>query len=157
MKLTDIVLDPQLQMRDSLDGELINEYSESIKEGSKFPPLEVFHDGSSYFLVDGWHRYYAYKKAGIADVEVKLHKGTLRAARLYATGVNDDHGARRSPATKRKIVMVYLDDVEWAEWSSRDIAKHSKLSHTFIEKVRKSLGLQKNVVKSVQNLSLIHI
>jgi phosphoribosylformylglycinamidine (FGAM) synthase PurS component len=101
--------------------------------------------------VDGWHRYFGHKKAGLADIEVVVIDGTMRDAMLYAIGANDDHGLRRTNDDKRKAVMMLLDDVEWSEWSDKEIAKAAKVSFMTVGRIRKSLGIQPEAVKAVRN------
>lgn len=149
MLLKDIELDSSLQVRESLDQEVINDYSEALREGAKFPAITVFRVGNRNLLVDGWHRFFAHKKAGLADVEVELIEGSMRDATLCAIGANSEHGLRRSNKDKRKAVMMLLDDFEWAEWSDRKIAQVAKVSSMTVGTIRKSLGLQKDEVKAI--------
>lgn len=151
MKLTEIKVDSSLQGRCKLNQEVVDEYSEVLREGGKLPAIKVYRVGSSYYLVDGWHRYFAHKKAGLADIEVEIVDGTLREATLYAVGANDDHGLRRTNDDKRKAVMMLLDDFEWAEWSDREIAKATKVSFMTVGRIRKSLGIQPGAVKAIHN------
>ena len=140
LKLTDIVTDADLQARDRLSDEAIAEYYNVIREGGKLPPVTVFFDGIRYYLADGWHRYFAHKTAGMATIEVEVIKGTKREAQKYAMGANNTHGLQRTVADKRKAVMMAFDDIEWAELSSREIAKLCNVSHTFVDKIRKEIG-----------------
>jgi ParB-like chromosome segregation protein Spo0J len=151
MKLTEITVDSSLQGRCKLNQEVVDEYSEVLREGGKLPAIKVYRVGSRHYLVDGWHRYFAHKKAGLADIPVEIIDGTIRDATLYAAGANDDHGLRRTNDDKRKSVMMLLDDLEWAEWSDREIAKTAKVSSMFVGKVRKALGLQPESVKAMVN------
>jgi ParB-like chromosome segregation protein Spo0J len=149
MKLTEITVDSSLQGRCKLNQEVVDEYSETLREGGKLPAITVFRVGSSHYLVDGWHRYFAHKKAGLADIEVNVIEGTMREATLYAVGANDDHGLRRTNDDKRKAVMMLLDDLEWSEWSDREIAKAAKVSFMTVGRIRKSLGIAPEQVKAV--------
>ena len=149
MKLTEITVDSSLQGRCKLNQEVVDEYSETLREGGKLPAIKVFRVGSSHYLVDGWHRYFAHKKAGLADIEVSVIEGTMREATLYAVGANDDHGLRRTNDDKRKAVMILLDDLEWSEWSDREIAKAAKVSFMTVGRIRKSLGIAPEEVKAV--------
>jgi ParB-like chromosome segregation protein Spo0J len=149
MLLKDIILNPALQSRANLSQETIDEYYEVLKEGGELPPITVYRVGSRYYVVDGWHRVYAHKKAGLADIQVEVLDGTMREATLYAISANDGHGLRRSNDDKRKAVMMLLDDMEWSEWSDREVAKAAKVSHVFVSKLRNSLGLVKEEVKAV--------
>jgi len=147
MKLTEITVDSSLQGRCKLNQEVIDEYSEALREGIKLPAIKVFRIGSRYYLVDGWHRYFAHKKAGLADIEVEVIDGNMREATLYAIGANDDHGLRRNNEDKRKAVMMLLDDVEWSEWNDSEIAKASRVSRMTVSRIKSSLGLKKDEVK----------
>ena len=140
LKLTDIVTDAELQARERLSDEAIADYYNVIREGGKLPPITVFFDGTRYFLADGWHRYFAHKSAGMATIEVEVIKGTRREAQKYAMGANNTHGLQRTVADKRKAVTMAFDDIEWAELSSREIAKLCNVSHTFVDKIRKEIG-----------------
>jgi ParB-like chromosome segregation protein Spo0J len=151
MKLTEIKVESSLQGRCKLNQEVVDEYSEVLREGGKLPAIKVFRIGSSYYLVDGWHRYFAHKKAGLADIEVEIIDGTMRDATLYAVGANDDHGLRRTNDDKRKAVMMLLDDMEWSEWSDREIAKAAKVSFMTVGRIRKSLGIAPQEVKAIVN------
>jgi hypothetical protein len=150
MKLTEIKVESSLQGRCRLNQEVVDEYSEALREGIKLPPVKLYRVGSSYYLVDGWHRYFAHKKVGLLDIEVEIIDGTMRQATLYAIGANDGHGLRLTNDDKRKKVMMLLDDVEWSEWSDREIAKAAKVSSMTVGRIRKSLGIQPEVVKAIQ-------
>ena len=142
MLLTDISLNKQTQSRVAICQETVAEYAESMLDGKPFPKVTVFFDGIHHYLVDGYHRYFAYKKVGIKDISVEIINGTLRDAVLYAAGVNDDHGLRRTNEDKRKAVMTLLDDLEWCEWTDTAIAKECKVTSMTVGRIRKSLSLE---------------
>ena len=140
IKLSEIVIDAGTQQRVEPTQSVIDEYSEAIKCGAKFPPVTVFSNGVTYYLVDGFHRYFAYKKAGgIDDVLAEVHEGTKRDAILFSASVNGTHGLRLTNQDKRKHVLVLLTDDEWSQWSDRDIAKHCKVTQPFVSKIRKDI------------------
>ena len=152
MKLSVITLDSELQSRVTLDKEVINDYSQKIREGIKFPPLTIYNDGSCNYLVDGWNRYFAYKDAGIVDVEVTVIHGTKREALLASTGVNKDHGLPPNRLDKRRAVMKLLDDVEWSMWSNREIGLQTGVHHNTVAIIRDEIGKpQPKVIKFEKN------
>jgi ParB-like chromosome segregation protein Spo0J len=151
MKLTEITVDSSLQGRYKLNQEVIDEYSETIREGGKLPAIKVFRIGSRHYLVDGWHRYFAHKKAGLADIEVDVIDGDMREATLYAIGANDNHGLRRNNDDKRKAIMMLLDDVEWSEWNDSEIAKAARVSRMTVSRIKSALGLKKDEVKIIRD------
>lgn len=138
LNLGALVLDPKLQSRVETNEQTIEEYAEAIKLGDEFPPLLSYFDGTHYWLVDGYHRYHAHKKAGKAGVSCEIVNGTFTDAVLRATSVNSKHGMRRTYADKRKAVMTLLDDFEWSQWSNAEIARHCGVSPTFVANLRDS-------------------
>lgn len=155
IKLSDIVIDAGTQQRVSQTDSVIDEYCESIKCGAKFPPLTVFTNGVEYYLVDGFHRYFAYKKAGGIDfLDADIHEGTKRDAILYSASVNGTHGLRLTNKDKRKHVLVLLNDSEWSQWTDTLIAKHCKVTQQFVSKVRREINdIQKDIIsKSIKTV-----
>jgi DNA-binding transcriptional regulator YhcF (GntR family) len=144
VNLDKIVINGGTQSRDKIDESVVADYADAMLAGAEFPPLEVFHDGVSYWLADGFHRYFAAKRAKSPGFKCNLHEGTLRDAILFSFGANKSHGLQRSAATKRKIVTAMLSDLEWQDWSDRDIAVKCGFSHTFVSAVRKELGKAKS-------------
>ena len=140
LKLTQVKLDSGLQARAALSETVVQEYTEVVREGGKMPPVTVFHDGTEYHLADGWHRYFAHKGAGFADIEADIKEGTRRDAILYSVSANDKHGLRRSNADKRKAVLVLLEDFEWSEWNDVKIATQCGVSSMFVGKIRKEIN-----------------
>jgi len=149
VKLADIRIDGGTQSREKMNKDMIAEYAEAHLNGAIFPPLEVFFDGIHYYLVDGFHRYFMYQRVKVKEVEVKVHKGTLRDAQFYSLGVNDGHGLRRSNADKRKAVKIILDDLEWQDLSDNQIAKACRVSNTFVANMRKKSASSRPQKKTV--------
>jgi hypothetical protein len=140
LKLTEVKLDSDLQARAALNETVVQEYTEVIREGGVMPPVTVFHDGTQYHLADGWHRYFAHKSAGFAEIDADIKEGTRRDAILYSVSANDKHGLRRSNADKRKAVLVLLEDFEWSEWNDVKIATQCGVSSMFVGKLRKEIN-----------------
>jgi hypothetical protein len=147
ISLEKIIINGGTQSRDKIDENVVADYADAMLAGAEFPPLEVFHDGVSYWLADGFHRYFSAKRAKSPGFKCNLHEGTLRDAILFSFGANKAHGLQRSTATKRKIVMGMLADLEWQDWSDREIAKWCGFSHTFVAAVRKEMGAAKTHTK----------
>ena len=139
LKLSQIVIDKGTQTREDLDQKTVTEYAEAMMNKEVFPPLVVFHDGSKYYLVDGFHRYFAYKQTVTPEVEVEVINGTLRNAQEYALGVNDKHGLKRTNGDKRNAVLIALNDLEWSLLTNREIGKLCRVSHTFVNNIKEML------------------
>jgi hypothetical protein len=145
--LSKIRVDCGTQARVKIDEQVVGEYCEAIKAGAQFPAITVFADGTSYYLADGFHRYFANKAAGSPGVECDIINGTLRDAILYSLSANGTHGKQRSNSDKRNVVTIMLKDLEWSDWSDREIAKHCHVSHVLVANIRRELGLTKEETK----------
>lgn len=154
LNLRDIRIDGGTQAREKLDTNLVDQYSEEMSEGDVFPPLIVYHDGSSYWLADGFHRFFASKKIDRNEIEAEIRQGTQRDAQLFALSANRRRGLHMSPADIRKSVIIMLKDEEWSKWSSREIAKHVGCSHTAVNKIRAELD-ESGVVKKKADVTYV--
>lgn len=134
-----IRLDGGTQPRAGIDEATVAEYAAQMEAGDLFPPLIVFHDGSSYWLADGFHRVAAWWRVGHETMPADVRQGTQRDAILYAVGANASHGLRRSNDDKRRAVLRLLEDEEWGQWSDREIARRTHTSHTFVAGLRATL------------------
>lgn len=136
-----IIVDPSVQPRFNLNDEAVFNYAELMKQGVKFPPIDVFEvEGVGMVLAAGFHRYAAAQKAGVT-LDYHLHQGTIRDAREFAIKSNVQHGVRYTSADKRRIVKMYLTDEEWTKLSDREIARRTGVSNTFVSNLREEMGL----------------
>lgn len=150
-----IRIDGGTQARAGLDPATVTEYVEAMRDLcyvrnglDRIPPIVVFHDGSAYWLADGFHRLEAYRQlqaeaspAPPAAIRAEVRQGTRRDAVLYAAGANADHGLRRTTADKERAVLAILQDEEWGQWSDREIARRCKVSHDFVRNVTERRNL----------------
>lgn len=137
IEIEKLILDAGTQPRAGIDRNVVNEYADMMQEGDVFPEVEVFTDGTHYWLADGFHRVMAAKRLGFVDLDARLHNGGLREAQLYSAAANATHGLHRTIEDKRRAVKLLLSDPEWREWSDREIARMTKTSHTFVSEMRK--------------------
>jgi hypothetical protein len=124
------------QMRVTFSSEIVAAYAEAMRRGDEFPPVDVYFDGSEYWLADGFYRVSAARKVGMSAIMAEVHTGTKRDALLHAVGANETHGVRRTNLDKRKAVQTLLADKEWREWSDREIARQTRTSQPFVTKLR---------------------
>lgn len=139
LEIERIRIDGGTQMREHIDYHAVADYAEAYKAGVDMPELVVFHDGSDYWLADGFHRYHAAKRADKPKVTCHVRPGSQREAILYAAGANDANGLRRTPEDKMIAVRRLLLDDEWGKRSDRWIAEHARVSHPFVGEQRKQL------------------
>lgn len=117
MTVADIPLDKidargdDIQVREQLSGDTVRAYAESI---NYLPPVDVFNivrtddDGDEVVasvLVDGFHRYAAYKLADRETIPCNVHSGTLLEAQQFAIIANATSGRPLSPQEKHNAIV----------------------------------------------------
>lgn len=148
MKLSQLTLDPALQMRRSLNHFVVDEYAQAMQAGAKFPPIIVFTDGKKYYVADGFTRCAAAKQAGIEIIDVDTREGTFDEAFDYAFAkANHDNGQRYSVEDKRFAIAKALQFDRYAKKSDRQIAAIYGVSHPFVAKLRKVDNKQPDVIE----------
>lgn len=140
IQLSAIRIDGGTQSREALNQATVAEYAEAMTEGATFPPVTLFFDGSSYWLADGFHRYFAAKQVGFTDMPAEVREGTQLDAQWASYTVNKDHGLRRSNADKRKAVMGALAHPYGKAKSDNQIAKELGVHHSTVGDIRRSLA-----------------
>jgi len=106
-------IDADTQSRVKISEETVDDYAELITASGKAWPLgdlAVFHDGTDYFVADGFHRTLAAQRVKRASIPCQIHKGTAKDARIFGMTANDRHGLRMSRADKRHCVEWLLDN-----------------------------------------------
>ena len=138
ISLSDIQ-DGGAQMRVEMKPDVVREYADDMAAGTVFPPVVVYHDGTNYWLGDGFHRVEAARKLERETIDADVRDGGARQAILHGIGSNASHGLRRTQADKRRAIERLLRDEEWSKWSNRKIAKAAGVDHKTVEKVRREL------------------
>ena len=158
LNLDEIRIDGGTQPRIAIDEKTVADYAELLAAGTEFPPAVAFFDGATYWLADGFHRYFANKRIKCDYLQAEIHKGIQRDAVLYSVGANAAHGMPRSNHDKRKAVLTLLEDKEWSQWSDSEIAKRCGVSHDMANRLRKSILSEKDSMKSgeTSSRSFIH-
>ena len=132
-----IVLDAGTQMREQVNEAVIADYIDAL---DALPPIRVMRVGKSRLvLVDGFHRFYAHKRAGRDSIAVEvIGQGTIEDAQYEAARSNAKHGLRRSNADKRLAVLAVLGLKP--HLSDREIASHVGVSHPLVGTVRREIA-----------------
>lgn len=110
------------QTRAALNAFTLDEYYQAMERGAQFPPIDVYYDGSEYWLADGFHRLAAVEKMQNEAIECRVHQGDRRAAILHSVGANAQHGLQRSRDDVNRAIAMMLRDSEWQQWSDSAIA-----------------------------------
>lgn len=123
------------QSRAELNGAVVEEYADIIREGGKLPPVLVFYDGEKYWLADGFHRVEAHKRAGKDMVRADIRQGTREDAVWESCGANKAHGLRRSKGDVAIAVEMALR-LKGEELSDAQIAEHVGCSRRYVGVIR---------------------
>jgi hypothetical protein len=144
LNLDAIRIDGDTQPREELDQEMVAEYAELMRDGTKFPPVKVYFDGSNYWLVDGFHRYFATKSNGFVSIETEIEEGTQREAQLQSMTANSSQrGKPPSPKDKHRSVVRMVKDEEWGKWSNVKIAEWIGVSAMTVGRIKVNLSEEK--------------
>jgi len=156
LPLVSIVIDKEFQSRVALDTSVIEEYKDSILREEELPPVEVYEVDEKYYLIDGFHRFYAYRKLNRTSIPTLLLEGNHSKAFQASLKANTTHGLRRSLADKHNIVRKALDDFEFGCMSDRELSYELKVSTKLIKKIREQSGIEKvpNKHTTLRNLKL---
>jgi hypothetical protein len=136
IKLDDIRIDGGTQGRAVIDQPTVYNYLEHMKEGDEFPKMQTVFDGTTHWLVDGFHRYHAYKLLGTKEVKIDYKPGTLEEAQVMSFGVNAKHGKPRTNEDKRRIVEAAIVHPLLKDKSNYELAKICEVSQSFVAAVR---------------------
>lgn len=160
VNLNDIRIDGGTQSRLVIDQALVYQYIECMKDGDEFPLIETVFDGSTHWLVDGFHRYHAFKLMGLKQTEVKYKPGTQAEAQVISFGVNGKHGKPRTVEDKRNAVEMALAHPLTKDKSVYEIAKICVVSQPFVagvkdpeKKKKQKDAKEKHIQKKAEELS----
>lgn len=127
------------QIRVQLDLYAVNDYVRAMQDGETFPPVDIFFDGDTYWLADGFHRVESTKRLGRDTIAATIHQGGKRDAILFAIDTNQRYGVRLSNKDKQNMVKMFLTDEVWAEWSDREIGRRCGVDHKTVSAHRESI------------------
>lgn len=137
MKLSDIRIDGGTQVRTRIDTAKVAEYAERMADGDVFRAVDVWFDGTDYWLSDGFHRWHAAARLGRETIPALVHQGTLEDAIWNSLTANRNNGLPLSREDKISAVKTALR--HRFEESDRAIAKHVGVSHPMVAKYRSQL------------------
>jgi hypothetical protein len=141
LNLSEIRIDGGTQQRVACHQQHIFLLVDALTEDAELDPIAVMFDGCDHWLVDGFHRYFAYKSDGREIIPAIVSPGTQREAIFASIAANSEHRALpRTRADKRKAVETLLLDPEWNQWSDRELGKQARVDHKTVAAIRKCLN-----------------
>lgn len=141
--LSKITMDKELQPRQALTAEAVEEYAEAITDGASLPPCIIVSDGKTNWLCDGFHRVNAAKKVGLKEIQCEVREGTRQDAMWIAAAANLRHGVRRTNSDKRRAVAMAI--AVRPDASLRDIAEHCAVTHEMVRTVKSQIDAVEEV------------
>ncbi|MCL2623755.1 MAG: hypothetical protein FWD31_08830 [Planctomycetaceae bacterium] len=132
-----LTADPDLQIRVKINEETISLYAEQMAtedEMMKFPAVEIYYDGTKYWLADGHHRRAAAEKAGHDNVWAVVKSGTRADALWGAILGNGKQGFGLTRADKQRAIILAI--VEWPDRSNVMLAEAIGCGESTIRRYR---------------------
>lgn len=136
LDIAKIRIDGDTQPRMAIDQGVVAEYADLLETGTQFPPVQVVSDGAVFWLVDGFHRYFAYRKLGRKQIKAEVSSGLQDEAQWLSLSANKAHGLRRTNSDKGKAVIKALKMKP--DLTDRAIAEHVGVSPTTVSSHRPS-------------------
>ncbi len=152
--ISNIRQDGATQPRSALDMTIVEDYSEAMRAGAKFPPVDVFYDGTEYWLADGFHRCRAAYIGDLEEIPAKVHQGTLEDAQWFSYAANKTNGIYRSTEDKQRAVRAAIKHPKSASLSDRAVAKHLGVDHTTVGDWRSKLNSTGGIPQSTKRTGL---
>lgn len=140
LPISSIRKDGETQHRAAIDLTLVSTYSDLLEEGTIFPPITVWWDGSYYWLTDGFHRTAAAERAGLTEITAEVRTGSLGDAQWDSYSANHCHGLRWSTEEVQRVIELALAHPNASHQSNVQIAKHLHISENTVRRWRKKLS-----------------
>ena len=134
VRLDDLVLDPNLNLRDRLDDFTVERYADSWE---RLPPIVAFEVEGRLLVADGFHRHAAAVMLGKRKIPAEIRTGTFAEALDFVSSVNLCHGLPLTRAERRRAVEVKLK--LHPDWSDRLMAQELSVSRELVVKIRDKL------------------
>jgi hypothetical protein len=117
----------------------IRHYKDLMKDGVKFPPIELVWDdnASTYWLWDGFHRFKCAQDRGDKDILANVEHGDKRQAIFFSFQANSKHGLPRPYGAVKYIVEAMLKDKEWGKMSVSEISEHVGCARQTVYNIKK--------------------
>ncbi|MCK6458110.1 MAG: ParB/RepB/Spo0J family partition protein [Phycisphaerae bacterium] len=135
-------IDGDTQPRTAINPGIVQEYAEAMQAGVEFPPITVVHDGATYWLVDGFHRFFAHRRLNRQQIKAEVVAGELADARWLSVAANKAHGLRRTNDDKAKAVIRAIKLKP--DLSNPAIAEHVGVGEAMVRRYRESLETRKS-------------
>jgi hypothetical protein len=134
VSLSAIRTDGDTQSRAAISSDTVAEYADAMRDGATFPPITLFHDGSNYWLADGFHRVVASRRFGASEIAADVHIGTREDALWFAIGANKANGIRPNRGDVKHAVELALRT--WPGRSQVEIAAQVGCAQQYVSRLK---------------------
>lgn len=134
LPLHDLVLDPNLNLRDRLDRDTVERY---VDAWVRMPPVVVYEVDGRWLLADGFHRHAAAVTLGRRTLPAEVRVGTFADALDFVAGANLFHGLPLTRVERRRAIEVKLRLHH--ERSDRRLAEELAVGRELVAKIRRQL------------------
>jgi hypothetical protein len=136
-----ITVDFETQSRDHINPSVAHRYGLLMIDGEwdfarSTEPVVLFHDGTRHWIGDGFHRVIGAQNHGVKHLLCEVRNGTARDALWFSFSANALHGYRREPSDVKHILNRILGDPEWSRKGVREIAEHTGISKSSVQRYR---------------------
>lgn len=133
LSLNEIIKDDAIYPREKVDEKRIDFFSDLINEGTLFPPIKIVKDKSGrHILLDGYHRFSAFKRLQRNEIACDLLDAEPHLWRLLSVGFNFDS----SQPLKSGEVKKAIQDA-WSKDNIRDKQQIADMVGCSVQWVRK--------------------
>jgi transposase-like protein len=139
VKIDRIRQDGGTQQRARLNQAVVAQYADAMSDGGVFPPVEVWDDGTEYWLSDGFHRLAAASLCRRDTIQAIINRGTVSEAVWHSFGTNTRHGLRRTCQETRNIVTRALKHSNAMHLSNNRLAAHLGIPESTLRRWRKEV------------------
>lgn len=125
VKPTNLVADKRFQFRSGIDIGHAEALKSALEAGITLGPMQAFNLNNQDYLVDGFHRRWAYLAVGATEVKIVRHYGRADEALAFAAKANLKHSYGLPLETTAKIAVLevmYAPGGEWENWSYSRLA-----------------------------------
>ncbi len=113
-----------------------NEFCEAIADNIQ-GDIVVFFDGHNYWEGSKVPSKQCLEQYGIDLIPVSVRPGGKRDALLYSLGI--EANPISFPYSQKIRILVLLHDVEWGQWSDKEIAVYCGASQTLVSTLRQTI------------------
>jgi hypothetical protein len=134
LPLDELVLDPNLNLRDRLDTDTVERYADAW---GRLPPVTVYEVDGRWLLADGFHRHAAAVILKRRTIRAEVRPGTFSEALDYVAGANLFHGLPLTRPERRRAIEVKLRLHH--QRSDRHLAEELAVGRELVAKIRRQL------------------